>query len=809
MRLLLLFLLLTTTVSADNLITGFDVLEEGIYDNVEDTEIGGNAGITPDSPLYALENLIENILVGKNPKTALKYKEEKILEVKQMIEDGKSEAASKALERVEKYNNILKKEVTPEIEEKVRQSSKASKKILESFNLEGNEWEDVKETIKEKLKDEDKIALAAKVSKTIKQLCETLSELDPLEYSKRCKTDEDSPKWKKDLDNKLTKDQEKEAKQFFGIMSECFKSPDKCRCDDISIKPFAEKCKVIAPLAAKCEAGDEEACEKMEDVEDPIKLLPDYLQNVMDDVEDKYGDSKHDLHTPKECVKEGALTRESCMKVMFKLHAPEPCQKALEAGKLNIKNENEARKACEQIMFKEEAPKECIEAGIKNFRECERHMFKIDAPEECITAGLTGESKNDRQQCEKIRFKLDAPKECIEAGIDGSNRDDWKKCELIRFKLDAPQACLDAGITGENRNDWKKCDVINFKNEAHEDCLKAGLTGEGRDDWKKCQVIQFKAEQPKECLDAGLDGSSRNDHRECDKIRFKLDAPKECIDAGIDGSGRDDWRKCDKIKFKLEAPKECLDRGLDGSGRRDWDECNKIRNNLENKQHNDVDCATILCPKGTDCINGKGCVSNECDNCREKCNGKAWDCSNGDCKCQEDSECKDGCHQECPNADRTDCVNDRCECYYEEKHEQSGNDYVDECSTCADKCGDRSWSCNDNQCECHEQSSNDYVDECSTCADKCGDRSWSCNDNNCQCGDNPDSGSNEPDDTNSNDHDNNDATNDQTNTGDTSDNTDQAPDNTEDTSGSNEPEPEQTSEPEEEPTPSEPEPTET
>ena len=806
MKYLLMFLLLTTAVSADNLITGYDVLETDIYEGVEDVEIQGSAGITPDSPLYAIETFIENILVGNNPERALRYKEEKILEIKAMIDSGNNQGAIKALAILEKYNDILIKEVTPEIEERVRKTSKAAKKILSEFELEDGE---VKESIDENLKEEDKIALAAKVSTQIKQLCETLSDLDPIEYSKRCKTDDDSAQWKKDLDNKLTKEQEKEAKAFFGIMSECFKEPSKCRCDDISIKPFAEKCKVIAPLATKCEEGDENACQQMEDVEDPIDLLPDYLQDVMDDVEDRYGDSKHDLHIPKECVDAGETSREGCMKIMFKVHAPEPCQKALEAGKISVTNERDARKACEQIMFKEEAPQECVEAGLTSFRECERYMFKLDAPEECIAAGLTGESKNDRKQCELIRFKLDAPKECLDAGIDGSNRDDWKKCELIRFKLDAPQECIDAGITGEKRDDWKKCDLIKFKLNAPKECIDAGITGEKRDDWKKCDVIRFKLEQPKECLDAGLDGSSRNDHRECDKIRFKLDAPKECIDAGIDGSGRDDWRKCDKIKFKKEAPKECIEAGLDGSGRRDWDECNKIREKFEDKgerredcrpgqlhicdngyckcidKTEGVDCATILCPKGTDCVNGKGCVSNECSDCREKCGDKAWDCSNGRCDCKEDSECKDGCHQECPNADRTDCIDDRCKCYYDQKDDEPQDDYVDECSTCGDKCGDRGWSCDNNNCQCHDQPDDDQTGSNNDQPDNSGDQ-------------NVDDSNDQPDNSNDQtDSENVDDSNDQPDDSGSDDNSNDEPEETKEPEPAPEPEPEKEDPPEE------------
>ncbi|MCK5342586.1 MAG: hypothetical protein KAR20_04230, partial [Candidatus Heimdallarchaeota archaeon] len=498
---------------------GFDAIaSEDIYEGIADIRFNGDAGITPDSMFYFIETLIEDIFVGDNPETALKYKEEKLMELKEMINSGNIEAAKIALKQLEKYNVILKKEVTPALDVQVRESSKATKLLLSSFEseMDGDEWDDVKDSIEENKKDEDKIALAAKISKQIKSLCEDLSALDPLEYSKMCKTDDDAPEWKKDMDKKLTKEQEKEAKQFFNVMSNCFENPSACDCDAISVKPFAEKCNIIAPLAAECENGDDAACEEMENVDDPIDLLPDYLRDVMEDVEDKYGDAKYDLHIPSECVKEGALTRDSCMKVMFKLNAPVECQEALESGKINPSNEHEAKKACEEIMFNLDAPQECIDARFKDYRECDRLMFKLDAPEECLDAGLTGSGRDDWKACDIIRFKLDAPRECIDAGITGEGRDDWKKCEAIRFRLDSPQECLDAGLDGSGRDDWKKCDAIRFRLDAPEECLDAGLDGTGRDDWKKCEAI-----------------------------RFRLDAPEECLDAGLDGTGRDDWKKCE------------------------------------------------------------------------------------------------------------------------------------------------------------------------------------------------------------------------------------------------------------------------
>jgi hypothetical protein len=266
-------------------------IEEDIYEDIGEVELKGSAGLTPDSNFYFLETLVESVLIGDDPETAMKYKEEKVLELKEMIESGNNEGAEKALEGVEKYNEIIKREVSPDIEKEVRESSKAVKEVLNSFEseLENEEWDNIREIVGENIKDEDKIALAAKISKQIETLCKTLSDLDPLEYSNVCKTGDDAPKWKRDLDRELTAEQEKEAKEFFGIMSECFENPNECRCEEISVKPFAEKCSEFAPLVVKCESGDEDACEMMEEIGDPIDLLPDYLQDVMEDLENSYG----------------------------------------------------------------------------------------------------------------------------------------------------------------------------------------------------------------------------------------------------------------------------------------------------------------------------------------------------------------------------------------------------------------------------------------------------------------------------------------------------------------------------------------
>ena len=90
---------------------------------------------------------------------------------------------------------------------------KKNQEVIIYDSFENGYQEAVREfdSIKGNIKDEDKIALAAKISGKISELCEILSDRDPMEYARVCKTDDDAPEWKKDLDKKLTKEQKKRS----------------------------------------------------------------------------------------------------------------------------------------------------------------------------------------------------------------------------------------------------------------------------------------------------------------------------------------------------------------------------------------------------------------------------------------------------------------------------------------------------------------------------------------------------------------------------------------------------------------------
>ena len=658
----ILFLLAALAVSAQPLVD-LDQEVDDLYEDIGEVEILADPGLTPDDFFYFLDVLAERLSVGDNPEKALRYKEEKILEAQQMIKAGKVEEAKEALARAGIYGDILAKEVSPEIERRARESSKAVLEVFEALeaDLGGQEWEDVRNLVAEHGEREEKIAQAAILAAKINALCNELAELDPLQYAKACKTDDDSPLWQRDLDKALTKAQREEAEQFFTTISACFENPRECPCEEFSIKSFAEACEEIAPLAAACDLDDdEEACDKLDELPDPIDLLPPHLQDAMAAVEERFRESEFDHHMPRECIKAGALTRQSCMRVMFKIHAPPECQKALEEGKIDPTDEREAREACEKIMFSAEAPQECLEAGITDHQECGIFMFKLDAPQECVDAGLTGEGRNDWRECDKIRFTLEAPPECLDAGITGDERDAWKECEVIRWEFDAPQVCLDAGIDPRERGAWDKCNALDFQQNSPQECLDAGLDGTGRDDWRKCEKIRFELdapeycltdeiknsrdpwracdplrfehEAPQACLDAGIDPNDRRAWEKCERINFETSSPQECLDAGLTGRSPRDWQECDKIRFRLEAPQECLDAGLTGDGRNDWERCNKITGlDVYEERHDDYEEPYYDDSPPQDYYN----------------------------------ECTDGCHDECPGAYKTQCVNDRCECYYD------------------------------------------------------------------------------------------------------------------------------------------------
>ena len=353
---------------------GEDIAHE-LEEEYGDEELGATEGITPDSPFYFVDNFFDRFA------DELAVREEKIAEIRAMIEAGDFEAAREALKRYREHADNLEREVSPEQKEEARRSAAAIHNVLRSLEDKIPDG-DRDEFFDDIIEREGRIVTAVEIAGKIKDLCEALSEVDPLEFSKVCKIGDESPEWQKKLHGELTDEQEKVAKEFINTMKQCFKtSGQDCSCEEIPFYDFSIACSKAAPLAVACDIeGDEVACDELDNLEMPE--LPEWLEPIWEDLESGMMEAQYDMHMPLECVEAGVTSPKDCGKVMIKEHAPLECRAALLEA--DVQSEREGRKICDKIMFELHSPQECIDEGITSPRECSKLMdsFRHEGPGE-------------------------------------------------------------------------------------------------------------------------------------------------------------------------------------------------------------------------------------------------------------------------------------------------------------------------------------------------------------------------------------------------------------------------------------------
>ncbi len=351
--------------TADTTWKGCRYQGDKLFEGYESEELKQSAGTTPGSLFYFIDKFFDKF--GDE----IKVKEERIAEIKAMVEAGDIESAKIALKEYMDLADKLEQEIDPERKEDAKRSAAAIRNVMKDIKNQIPEGERGR-FVSEIMGKENKITAAGEIAAKIKVLCEQLAELDPMEYSKMCKTDDDAPAWKKKLDKDLSAEQEKTAKEFVDIMKQCFKSSGQdCRCDEIPFYDFSIACSKAAPLATACDInGDDIACDELDNLKMPE--LPDWLQPIWVNLEMGMKESQYDMHMPSECVEEGATTPKECGKIMIKIHAPLECKAALLEAE--VSSEKEGREICDKIMFEKYAPQECINKGINNPKECARFM---------------------------------------------------------------------------------------------------------------------------------------------------------------------------------------------------------------------------------------------------------------------------------------------------------------------------------------------------------------------------------------------------------------------------------------------------
>jgi|TARA_Y100000310_G_scaffold149698_1_gene149045 hypothetical protein len=613
------------------IVLGFEKENEEIYTGYEDAKIEQDAGTTPGSPFYFIDKFFDRF--GDD----LKVKEERIAEIKAMVEAGDIESAKEVLKDYMKLAEEIEHEIDPERREDAKRSSAAIRNAMKDIRNQlppGEKGEFVSEIMNQ----EHKIATAAEIAGKIKELCTQLSELDPLEYSRMCKTDDNAPKWQKKLDKDLTKEQEKIAREFVGVMKDCFKtSGQDCRCEDIPFTDFSNACSEAAPLAVACDVdGNERACEKLDDLEMPE--LPDWLQDIWEELEEGMMESQYDMHMPKECVEAGATTPKECGRVMIETNAPEECrQPLLDSG---CDSERDCRGICDKIMMEIHAP-ECAKAGITNPRECEKFMM----PSECREEGLTP------RECDRFMGssrgpdrREDRPSQC--------NAGDWTNEECARWvveELGMPRQC-----PGMSEEQCKNLLVRAWGGPGKYEFEDHDRSGPGPGFNINCQKIQNSMERL-ECFDkassqtmsshGGFD--DKNYNGPCMTESDWKAKKQECRDLYGDSAGDEPIYGDSGDGYECTIDAKCIDFS---QGKLDFEEIKQ---------------------RERECV----------DLCNSQ--NKAWDFSYGECKCYggdypeppkegdyDEGVICDNCESQCDSIPGqrlhgTGCGPNGCECYYE------------------------------------------------------------------------------------------------------------------------------------------------
>ena len=391
---------------------------------------------------------------------------------------------------------------------------------------------------------------------------------------------------------------------------------------------------------------------------------------------------------------------------------------------------------------------ECFESSGENCK-CDEIPYPQFA-EACTRVAPLAQAcelKNDEKACKKLdNFNMPRLPDHLEKVMIDLD----KKVMKSKFELHMPIECTEKGIT------------------SHEECKK----------------IMIQTNSPPECKEALANVEDEREGRKiCDKIMMDKYSPK-CAEKVITSPEEcamfmDSFREDDKFIDNKQGPRidfnckniedptkrlECFDKassqakGYKGHNDEDYEGPCMTERDWKNKKQ---ECRKLFgehagdkpimgdSGEGYECVIDAKCIDfgykdtyvapNECKNVgalsREACKKHISDVRKLGPGC-------DDCESKCPGASRTNCVNDACKCYYEDKEPEKE---VNECKDgCDDECpgASRTSGCenNGNRCICHYENE---VSECANnaCSEKCGDRGSDCRDEKCVCFDYEDSSS--------------------------------------------------------------------
>ena len=153
-------------------VLGFQTDWDGTCGDFDCEELDiGEGGLAPNSIFYFMDELFDGFGDG------IGVKEEKVAEIKAMIEAGDFVSARKALMKYKERADELEREIDPERVGDAKRSEETIKKALREIEDQIPE-DDKKEFIDDVVDKEVKIRTSAEIASKIKELCQALSEID-------------------------------------------------------------------------------------------------------------------------------------------------------------------------------------------------------------------------------------------------------------------------------------------------------------------------------------------------------------------------------------------------------------------------------------------------------------------------------------------------------------------------------------------------------------------------------------------------------------------------------------------------------
>ncbi|MBI2664874.1 hypothetical protein HYX10_06065 [Candidatus Woesearchaeota archaeon] len=414
----------------------------GVLEGAEEILVEERAGITPDSPLYVFDKIVDNVQLASSrgedkARKALEIKEERLAEASVMVDGSKSGKAGEALLLAAGAAKIAQAEIAPDLENEANENVRRAARLLTDIKdkLPGEGWEDVEASLNAQLDEEEKTRIAVIVAKSRLSYCDALAKQDfaLLKSDERCDIGK-SPEWlRSKVEGPMSEREENARRLIFDVVSSCVVDPKQCDCSKIPVGKHAASCEVNRALAIRCEyEADNDACRQLDGAEDEfLDILDEGRKSSIRELLREKEEEFFDRFKPPECAE--AETFEECFDIMKGIYGLPPFCEGLSDAECQEKIRTMGPEEMEAQM-----PPECRDAGVASPKECGRLMMdKYGKPPECADL--------DVDECIDLMMKngpqhvggRGMPPECVAAGVASP-----RECfDIMTAKFGVPPFC--------------------------------------------------------------------------------------------------------------------------------------------------------------------------------------------------------------------------------------------------------------------------------------------------------------------------------------------------------------------------------